>query len=206
MSKKLAFTGVILAGCGMLVGPALLGLVAVLFGASAQAAANPCVTSPASSTRGRRSARHRWCRRLPAQVGPYKGDQVANAAVIITAGQAMGLDAKAITIGVMTAMGESHWSTSTAGLGPDPGPVPAAGNGAWGSYEERMNPTIASTSFFKALNADPGYLSLEPTIAAHKVQRNADPYHYAPYWPDAVLMVSTLTADPSCCRASISPG
>ncbi|NMD36635.1 MAG: hypothetical protein GYA73_12175, partial [Planctomycetes bacterium] len=70
-------------------------------------------------------------------------------------------------------------------------------NGAWGTLADRMNPTIASTNFFKALTAVPGYLSMEPTLAAHKAQRNADPYHYQPYWADAVLMVSTLTADPS---------
>ena len=137
---------------------------------------------------------------LPAQVGPYPGDQVVNAAIIIKAGQAMGLDAKAVTIGVMTAMGESQLVNIDRGdtVGPDArGLFQQRANGAWGSYEERMNPAIAATSFFKALTAVPEYLALEPTIAAHKVQRNADPYHYAPYWADAVLLVSTLTADPS---------
>ena len=38
MSRRLALAGVILGCCGMLAGPVLLGLVAVLFGASAQAA------------------------------------------------------------------------------------------------------------------------------------------------------------------------
>ena len=143
---------------------------------------------------------------LPGQVGRYAGDQVANAAAIIKAGQAMGLDARAITIGVMTAMGESQLVNIDRGdaVGPDArGLFQQRANGAWGSYEDRMNPTIAATSFFKALTAVDGYLSLEPTIAAHKVQRNADPYHYAPYWADAVLMVSTLTADPSLLAASI---
>ena len=137
---------------------------------------------------------------LPAQVGPYSGDQVVNAAIIIKAGQAMGLDAKAVTVGVMTAMGESQLVNIDRGdtVGPDArGLFQQRANGAWGSYEERMNPAIAATRFFKALTAVPEYLALEPTIAAHKVQRNADPYHYAPYWADAVLLVSTLTADPS---------
>lgn len=137
---------------------------------------------------------------LPAQVGPYKGEQVVNAGYIIKAGQAMGLDAKTITIGVMTSMGES--SLVNIGYGDAAGPdsrglFQQRDNGAWGTLADRMNPTIASTNFFKALIAVPGYLEMEPTLAAHKAQRNADPYHYAPYWADAVLMVSTLTADPS---------
>lgn len=137
---------------------------------------------------------------LPAQVGPYKGEQVLNAAYVIKAGQAMSLDAKSITIGVMTAMGESGLVNVDHGdtVGPDSrGLFQQRDNGAWGSYSDRMNPTIAATDFFKALVAVPGYLSLEPTIAAHVVQRNADPYHYAPFWSDAVLMVSTLTQDPA---------
>ena len=210
MSKKLLLVGVILAGCGLLAGPVLLGLVAVLFGASAQAAANPCVAPPASSTAGLAvnpagvasapAAVASLVSSLPGQVGRYRGDQVANAAVIIKAGQAMGLDAKAVTIGVMTAMGESQLVNIDRGdgVGPDArGLFQQRANGAWGSYEERMNPALAAARFFTALTAVPGYLALEPTIAAHKVQRNADPYHYASYWADAVLMVSTLTGDPS---------
>lgn len=137
---------------------------------------------------------------LPAQVGPYRGEQVVNAGYIIKAGQAMGLDAKTITIGVMTSMGESSLVNIGYGdaVGPDSrGLFQQRANGAWGTLADRMNPTISSTNFFKALIAVPGYLELEPTIAAHRAQRNADPYHYRPYWPDAVLMVSTLTADPS---------
>ena len=137
---------------------------------------------------------------LPGQVGRYTGDQVLNAAAIIKAGQVMGLDARAITIGVMTAMGESMLVNVDRGdsVGPDArGLFQQRANGAWGSYDDRMTPRIAATNFFKALIGGDGYLSGEPTIAAHKVQRNADPYHYAPYWADAVQMVSTLTADPS---------
>jgi len=137
---------------------------------------------------------------LPAQVGAYKGEQVVNAGYVIKAGQAMGLDAKTITIGVMTAMGES--SLVNIGYGDAAGPdsrglFQQRANGAWGTLADRMNPITAATNFFKALVAVPGYLEMEPTLAAHKTQRNANPYHYQPYWAAAVLMVSTLTADPS---------
>jgi len=134
---------------------------------------------------------------LPAQVGVWKGDQVANAAQVIKAGQDRGLDAKTITIAVMTAMAESSLQNlnhgdavrnDTIGLfqeGPERGP-----------YAQRMDPYGAANIFYDHLVKVPGYLDLEPTIAAHQAQANADPYHYAPRWPDAVQMVSTLTADP----------
>ncbi len=146
---------------------------------------------------------------LPAQVGPYQGDQILNAAYIIKAGQAMNLDAHTITIGVMTAMGESSLVNIDHGdaAGPDSrGLFQQRANGAWGSYEDRMNPTTASTNFFKALIKVPGYLELEPTIAAHRTQRNADPYHYRPFWGQAVQMVSVLTADPGLLERLPSPG
>jgi hypothetical protein len=66
-------------------------------------------------------------------------------------------------------------------------------NGAWGSYRDRMDPTISATNFIKALQAVPGWEQLEPTIAGNKVQRNADPYHYQKYWPEAVKIVQALS-------------
>lgn len=135
---------------------------------------------------------------LPAQVGAYKGEQVVNAAYVIKAGQSMGLDAKSIIIGVMTAMGES--SLVNVGYGDAAGPDSRGlfqQRDSWGTLAQRMNPTTAATLFFTALVKVPAYLSLEPTIAAHRTQRNADPYHYAPSWGPAVQMVAVLTADPS---------
>lgn len=137
---------------------------------------------------------------IPAAVGAWKGEQVVNAAHIIKAGQAMQLDAKTITIGVMTAMGESSLINIDHGdnAGPDSrGLFQQRDNGAWGSYADRMNPTTAATNFYKALIRVPNYLQLEPTIAAHRAQGNADPNHYRPLWGDAVTMVATLTEDPS---------
>lgn len=137
---------------------------------------------------------------MPAQVGNYKGDQVLNGAYVIKAGQALSLDAWTITVGVMTAMGESSLINIDHGdtAGPDSrGLFQQRGNGAWGSYADRMNPTTAATNFFKAMIAVPGYHLVDPTIAAHRTQGNADPYYYAPFWPQAVQMVSVLTGDPS---------
>lgn len=134
---------------------------------------------------------------LPDKVGVWSGTQIQIAAAIITAGRSRGLDAKTITIAVMTAMAESSLTNTPRGdavradtigvfqEGPERGP-----------YEVRMDPAGAAGIFYDYLLAVPGYLELEPTIAAHRAQNNADPYHYTDSWADAVTMVATLTADP----------
>ena len=136
---------------------------------------------------------------VPAEpVAGYSGDQLKNAAYIMNAASTLGLDRNAQVIGVMVAMGESSLRVLDNGdtVGPDSrGLFQQRDNGAWGSYEDRMNPTISATNFFTALTAVSGWEELEPTIAAHKVQGNADPYHYETYFTAADEVVTALTGD-----------
>ena len=128
-------------------------------------------------------------------VAGYSGKQLENAALIMNAGQSLGVNVKAQTIGVMTAMGESSLLVVDRGdaAGPDSrGLFQQRANGAWGSYSDRMDPTISATNFFKALTRVDGWESLPPTIAAHRVQRNSDPYHYVRFWDPAVAVVGAL--------------
>jgi surface antigen len=132
---------------------------------------------------------------LPETVAGYSGEQLANAALVINAGKALELPLKGQIITVMTAMGESGLRVLDRGDGAGPdsrGLFQQRDNGAWGSYEDRMNPTISATNFIKALQKVDGWEQLEPTIAAHRTQRNADPYHYERYWPAAVEVVTAL--------------
>lgn len=137
---------------------------------------------------------------LPASIGPFKGTQITNAAHIITAGKALSLDARSQTIAVMTAIGESTLIVVDHGdqAGPDSrGLFQQRAGGAWGTYADRMNPQISATNFYKALQQVPGWQFMAPTLAAHAVQHNADPYHYERYWSDAVQVVATLSGDPN---------
>jgi hypothetical protein len=99
----------------------------------------------------------------------------------------------------MTAMGESSLRVLDRGdaVGPDSrGLFQQRDNGAWGSYADRMDPATSATNFFRALQGVPDWRSLPPTIAAHRTQRNADPYHYERWWDDAVEVVSALAGRP----------
>ena len=128
-------------------------------------------------------------------VAGYSGDQLINAAHIMNAASALGLDRAAQIIGVMTAMGESGLHVLDHGdtIWPDSrGLFQQRDTGVWGSLSDRMDPTISSTNFFTALQRVTGWQALAPTIAAHRVQGNADPYYYEQFYADAATVVGTL--------------
>jgi surface antigen len=130
------------------------------------------------------------------KVEGYTAEQLKNAAAIMGAGKALDLSGKGQLISVMVSLGESGLRVLDYGDGPGPdsrGLFQQRDNGAWGSYRDRMDPTTSATNFIKALQAVEGWELLEPTIAGNKVQRNADPYHYQKYWPEAVKLVQALS-------------
>lgn len=131
-------------------------------------------------------------------VGQWSAAQVKIAAQIVSAGKSLSLDTWTITVGVMTGMGESSLKNLGYGdkAGPDSRGVFQQRSG-WGPLSDRMDPYKASLLFFKALVKVPNYHSLAPTIAAHRTQINADPYHYEKHWDDAVKVVAAITADSS---------
>lgn len=129
-------------------------------------------------------------------IAGYAGVQLENAGAIIDAGNALGVPSYGVNIAVMTAMGESGLRVLDRGdaVGPDSrGLFQQRGNGAWGSYADRMDPTISATNFYKKLLTVPGWQQMDPTEAAHAVQGNADPNYYTKFWTTAQQLVSQLT-------------
>jgi hypothetical protein len=139
----------------------------------------------------------------------YDAEQLCNASTIIEVGSALGLSTRDQTIAVMTAIGESSlrnipygdWETSGV-RNPDGSPTTSIGlfqqQDEWGSREERMDPPTAAALFYAAMTErvpQPERDGLEPTVVAHRTQVNDDPLHYARYWPAAVAVVESLTAD-----------
>jgi hypothetical protein len=140
-----------------------------------------------------------------AAIDGYAGDQLANAAAIMNAGAALGLDTTGQVIGIMTAMGESSLKNLTYGdtAGPDSRGL-FQQRDSWGSLSQRMNPTTAATLFFQRLVNVPGWRQMPPSAAAHAVQRNADPNHYNRYFTPAQAVVAGLIGGDAACAAGIS--
>lgn len=143
-------------------------------------------------------------------VAGYEGEQLMNAALIMNAAIDMGLDRDAQVLGVMTAVGESSlvnidygdWETNGV-RNPDGTPTTSIGlfqqQDAWGTPQERMDPTSAATLFYERLILVEGWQAMEPTLAIHKVQRNADPYHYEKYGTAAEQIVTALSGAVGTC-------
>lgn len=142
---------------------------------------------------------------LPTEpVAGYDLEQLGNAAAIASVAAAMGLPTRAQIIGVMTAMGES--SLRVVGHGDAAGPDSRGlfqQRENWGPLSVRMDPAGSAGLFFTALAAVPGWESLDPSAAAHSVQRNANPNHYTPYWPAAQEVVSALVGNAVCTSGAV---
>ncbi len=181
----------------ILVGSLVAGVL-LFFGPAQQAGA--CGSGSRSGS-GSGSGRSVDLTQVPKDtVAGYSGDQLTNAADIMNAAKAVGLDRAAQIIGVMTAMGESSLRIVDHGdkAGPDSrGLFQQRDNGAWGSLSDRMDPTISATNFFTALQRVTGWENLAPTLAAHRVQGNADPYHYEKFAAVATAIVGTLAGTPA---------
>ena len=149
---------------------------------------------------------------IPANaVAGFSAGQLTNAVYIMNAAAALGLDRDAQVTGVMTAIGESSLTVIDHGdtAGPDSRGL-FQQRDSWGSLADRMDPTKSATLFFEGLQTVPDWQSLEPTIAAHKVQRNADPYHYEKFFDTANKIVTALAGGGSCASGTVvlplSPG
>lgn len=137
-------------------------------------------------------------------IAGYSGDQLDNAAAIMNAATAMGLDGQAQVLGVMTAMGESSLKNLTYGdyetggvTNPDGSRTTSIGlfqqQDSWGSREDRLNPTKAATMFYERLVRVDGWQNMPPSRAINRVQINSDPDHYTKWLAPAVAVASALT-------------
>lgn len=142
---------------------------------------------------------------LPAEgIEGWKGEQLQNAATIMTTASALGFGRDGQVIGVMTAMGESslrnigHGDWETSGVtNPDGSRTTSIGlfqqQDWWGSTEQRMDPATAATLFYQRLARLPEWQQLAPTHAIHRVQVNTDAEYYARFQSDATAVVDALT-------------
>lgn len=134
----------------------------------------------------------------------WRGEQLENAATIMTTASALGLGRDGQVLGVMTAMGESSlrnidygdWETSGF-TNPDGTRTSSIGlfqqQDWWGSVDQRMDPATSATLFFTRLARLPDWQRMERSHAIHRVQINTDRDYYSRYEADAVAVVDGLS-------------
>ncbi len=183
--------GIVVVGIGVVVLVVMaVNSIAGIAGSSA-AESKPVCPQVASKTVGG----------LVVPAGPIAGfcqDRLVNAAAVIQAARTLGIGPHTQAVGVMTAIGESSLVNLDHGdaAGPDSrGLFQQRDNGAWGTYEQRMDPYTAASMFYAKLVKVPGWKTMTPTQMAHAVQVNSDPDHYAKSWPEAKAIVEGLTGE-----------
>ncbi|WP_336853927.1 CHAP domain-containing protein [Sinomonas albida] len=179
-------------GCAVVAGMAaplmLLATVVVLSpgdGAAQAAGCGGAAVSPRASA--------------PAQAAGFSGEQLANAAALMDDAKKLGLPVAAQVLVVQAAIGESSLRSIgyTDAAGTINGVAVTIGilqqDDSYGPREDRLDVAKAGAGFLSRLRDVPGWESLEPTIAIHRVQRNADPQHYAKYHDAALEVVQSLS-------------
>jgi len=131
------------------------------------------------------------------RVGPYGGDQISNAAVIINVGAEMPVAPRGWVIAVATAMQESALrNLPHLGARNDHDSVglfqqrPSQG---WGTVEQLQDPAYAARKFYQKLLGIDGWETMALTDAAQRVQVSAFPDAYAKHEPLATRIVNVLT-------------
>jgi cell wall-associated NlpC family hydrolase len=198
---KLLFGLLTLGTVGLLVVPAVLG------GASgASAVANPKAAGVNCTVSG---------------VGPgvaatvagvsLSPDQMHNAQVIVAVVNARKLDREAAQIALMTAMQESSLTVLDHGdaAGPDSRGL-FQQRESWGPLSVRLDPAASTGLFLDRLVNVPGWTTMDPALAAHEVQRNANAGDYTRWIELSIALTDALIAnDPSqvtCTGGTLLPG
>lgn len=163
----------------VLVGGLIGGIVAAIFGGTGTAANAGSDDCTVSTTAGKKVNLH--------------ASQIEVARALDEGVRQIGFSGKVSRLVIIAAWGESTLQNLAIGDGatnPDGSLATSIGvlqqQHFWGSREERMNPATAAQLFVLGPNrgggglADvPGWADMSETEAIHRVQKNADPNHYA---------------------------
>jgi hypothetical protein len=112
-------------------------------------------------------------------------EQTDNAATIAGVGRKLGVPDRAVTIALATAIQESGLANLSGGDRDSVGLFQQRPSQGWGTEAELTDPVTASTKFYDALLAVPGWADMDVTQAAQRVQRSGFPEAYADHEPEA---------------------
>jgi hypothetical protein len=117
----------------------------------------------------------------PGQAVSLQVGQAQIAATIAGVARSRGLPPRAVTIALATALQESKLTDLHSGDLDSVGVFQQRPSEGWGPARDLEDPVYASTKFFEALSAVPGYQGLPVYQAAQAVQHSADGYAYNQY-------------------------
>ncbi|NMO91105.1 hypothetical protein HH311_15085 [Actinomycetospora sp. TBRC 11914] len=112
-------------------------------------------------------------------------EQTDNAATIAGIGWKMGVPDRAVTIALATAIQESGLANLESGDRDSVGLFQQRPSQGWGTEAQLTNTVTATTKFYDALLAVPGWAGMDVTQAAQRVQRSGYPEAYADHEPEA---------------------
>jgi hypothetical protein len=120
-------------------------------------------------------------------------EQAENAALIAAVSVRRGMPARAASIALATAYQESKLYNLESGDRDSLGLFQQRPSQGWGSRQQILNPYLATTAFYDALQRVDGYETMRVTEAAQEVQRSGFPEAYADHEADARVLASALT-------------
>lgn len=120
-------------------------------------------------------------------------EQAAIAATIAGVAHHQAMPRRAVVVAYAAAMQESKLQDLGYGDHDSVGVFQQRPSEGWGPARKLLNPIYASTKFFQALAAVPGYQHKPVYRAAQAVQRSADGYAYMQYQREATLLAADFT-------------
>jgi hypothetical protein len=141
----------------------------------------------------------------PTPVAGLDQTQMDNAKKIVDTAKAMGLNERAQTIAIATAMQESNLHNLASTKLPESYEYTDEGEGSdhdsvglfqqrqnWGKTKDLMTPETSARKFLEALQDVPGWERMPLSVAAQKVQVSAYPDAYAKHETRATQIVDAL--------------
>lgn len=141
---------------------------------------------------------------LPEKALDLTAEQIENVAIIMAAGEASGLGARAQLIGIMTAMQESTLQNLAGGDRDSIGLFQQRPSQGWGNPSQLHDPVYAARAFFEGvpdkgipgLKDIEGWESMPLTAAAQAVQISGYPDAYAKHEAKARELMSLISGAP----------
>lgn len=133
--------------------------------------------------------------------GTYSAAQIANATIIYTTGQGLGLPPYAPVVAIATALQESGLYNVDHGDRDSLGLFQQRPSQGWGTPQQIMNPTYSSTKFYEALLKVPAWQTMLLYQAAQAVQRSAFPTAYQQWSTPAQYLAASISGALDDCAA-----